>query len=460
MQSYKVLIIFLAIFIILGFVAYWDEWQTKKDEEKEKKKNIIFTFNTKEVIKIDYLNKASFYKDEYTNKNVSDVELSLEKKDEQIWHVVNPIYTKADVSVVDSVLESLSMLKYENEVSHIKDEWFKFGVHQPHRIISLHFKDKPSITYYFGDKAPVGYSVYLRTSESDNVYITNQIILTETNKTLKDFRDKTLINIEEDKITKLILNYKDYKIEILKKQNGYFFAPNVGTYNIEQMQVKNYINDLNVIKVEDFNDQPSQSDSNSFVSNKKLDLVIEYQNAQKQHIQFSVLNDILYASYDSKKLIFKLSNDLKHKIFKTIWDFRDKYIFKIDMHSLTSITIDDKLYINRNNEWFLEEDLQKEQNDSTFKPKSHNFVKTFINKLVDTKALQGLNYKAFKGYFKVPSQHLIKFHFNDSKSSSLNINFWVNKQDKDQYVVSLSTIKDEFYVVAKDLLDDIQTKSD
>ena len=268
-----------------------------------------------------------------------------------------------------------------------------------------------------------------------------------------------MINIEEDKITKLILNYKDYKIEILKMQNGYSFDTNVGKYNIEQMQVKNYINNLNIMKVEDFNDQPSQSDINNFVSNKKLDVVIEYQNAQKQHLQFSVFNNMLYVSYDPKKLIFNLSNDLKNEIFKTIWDFRDKHIFKIDTLSLSSITIDDKIYINRNNEWFLNEDLQKEQNDPTFKPISYNFVTTFINKLVDTEALKVLDYNAFKEYLKTPSQHLIKFHFNDSIVSSLNINFWVNKQDNNQYVVSLSILKDEFYVVDKALLDDIQTKS-
>ena len=137
MQSYRVLIIFLAIFIVLGLVAYWDEWQTKKDEEKEKRKNIVFTFKPSEVSRIDYLNNASFYKDEYTKQNISDVELILEKTDEQTWYVVQPVYTKGDVSVVDSVLESLSMLKYENQVSHTKDEWSKFGVHQPHRISLL-----------------------------------------------------------------------------------------------------------------------------------------------------------------------------------------------------------------------------------------------------------------------------------------------------------------------------------
>lgn len=353
MRRFKPALISLSILFVLGGIATWDEWKTKEEEAENKRKNRISHRIWSDVIGFEYILNSD-EKSSAGDSTTSKVELKVLKEGDS-WKVVSPISSLADGGVVEGLLKSVFEYSFTKTVGHSKESWADFGLVNPSVVVKFLFKDNsPPFVVSLGQKAPVGYNLYLRTNNSDTVLLGSQYLLTALTKSLFDFRDKKIAYIDVNAIEALSYQLKgEDKIDFSRKPDGFNFS---GSHHFEadDAAVRGFIDNLNAIRAIAFLDNPDPTISELF---RNPYVKIEWTNAKgfNQSLSVVVSGQKTYATLDSTQLIVEISSDGRDKIERKLEDFRNRRVLKFDATEVSEVQIDGKIFKNVNGDWIAAE---------------------------------------------------------------------------------------------------------
>jgi hypothetical protein len=289
------------------------------------------------------------------------VEATLVKKD-GVWRMTAPVDTQAEAGNVDSLIKTVLEYTYAKTVTDKKEQWKDFGLEKPSRTITLKFADpakSPPLTVYVGDKAPVGYNVYLRTSSSDTVYLGSQYLLTSSSKTLFDLRDKTVARIDEAPIKTLVYERKGHPSIELSKADGKYKVVKPQELESDSAEVRDFIEDLNSTKAVAFHDAPGTELQAAFAAPDYKVTWVDEKGASGS-LAFAEKDGKVFAAFDASQRVFQLGDDAKAKLAKELVDFRNRRVLGFDVADASEVEIDGALYKNVNGEWFKADEAGKE----------------------------------------------------------------------------------------------------
>lgn len=346
MKNFRTPLILLGVLLILSSIAYWDEWQTKKDDETKKGESKLFTFDADAVNAVELT---------YTDNDKTET-VKLAKQGET-WQIISPVNTKAEMDEVKSLIKNVREYSYEKKIIDDKNRWNDFGLTQPRVAISLKAGDK-SYEFRVGNKAPVGYSTYVAIGPDDNnVYMGSQYIDLALSKKLFDLRQKHFVEITWDKLSSFEYQRPNQATVILTKgDNGWTLN---GKQKADEEELKNLVSLLNTESAAAFLDQPSKEMQKAFSAHNKGTQVvakISWQDGEpeKKTITFLTNNDELYAAYDPTQQIFRLNAASKSKLSKEPIQFQYRKIFLFDPDKLMTVTVDGRKYVRSTGNWIEE----------------------------------------------------------------------------------------------------------
>jgi hypothetical protein len=154
LSKFKTTFILFIIFLALFTFVYFFE----KDREV-KKEGEIETFK---VIEIDK-EEAEEITFKFANK------LTKVVKEGEAWMLVEPIKYKARANKIDSLLDEINDMEAEQKIE--AGELSEFGLDKPRVKVVVKFKDDNAKEILIGDKNPQETKVYLKTSESDQIFL-------------------------------------------------------------------------------------------------------------------------------------------------------------------------------------------------------------------------------------------------------------------------------------------------
>jgi hypothetical protein len=316
MKAFRLPLILLGVLGVLTGLAYWDDWQTKKNETAEKSKDKILTGTKDEV-------SAILFSDQDTG-----LQLDL-AKDEGTWRIVAPLNAKADQLAVDSLLSSLFEFQYTDEIE--SPNLADFGLEPAKRVIKLTQNNAQS-TISLGNKAPVGYSVYLRLNEDSKVLVGSQHLFSATEKSLRDFRDKGILQVAVEDINEFEVGSK-----LKLKRDKTLFVTDRG-FKTDKSMVQSILNAVVQLKATDF----IEGDKSAWFNAKDTIGV----KINGQHSLWVVKReDKVYASTDAKTSVYEVEGSIMAHLEKTNEDLRDKKIVAIDTSDeIIGAIIDDERY--------------------------------------------------------------------------------------------------------------------
>lgn len=447
-----------AILLILGAIANWDEWQTKKDKEAEESSKKLLQLSPGDVSAVKFVDDGtlSSESDENRSAKMLEIELSRDAATKE-WHISSPINEPADNEAVETILSTIRDYKYDKEISKDRQAWPKFGLEPNHRRIELKTSssDKP-IIIYVGNKAPVGYSVYAATSADDRVFVGSQYLQISTNKILRDFRNKAVISFSVEKMQNLTFERPNQSPIVLAKNGDKVEITSPASENADFEIVSAFASELSKIKAEDFYDQPSEKVLSSFQAPNLLGkFKIETQGGNS--IEFSVAkseSNVLLA-IQGKKTIFKISADIEDKLKKTIDDFRDKRIFHFKSTDIKSVKIDGTEYQVVNGQWHDSKTAQKFSNDGNWTgggkiPASLDHIRSLLVDLEFAKAARQPNNDSPESTLtKLNPKHQVQIGFKDElKLANLVIDAWTFGEKAEEMVLKSSGSSALFVVPA------------
>lgn len=453
MKNWKQLASLAGVILVLGGLAYWDDWQTKKDADIDAKKNLLLSFDPSAITEFTVSARAS------AENSVRET-VRIQKSGDQ-WNILEPVSTSADARMIETFLKSLAEYKYEKPVVASKDRLGDFGLDDAARKITLVMgagESKETKTILVGSNAPVGYSVYSRVDGSEEVYIGSQYLDTASAKGLKDFRNKTIAHIDEAKLKSLTFQRKGFApIHIVKNDTGYTVSDGQVSFAGDSVEISGFINGINDASAAEFDDAPLSPEIDAALESDDRPYSISWETdgGAPQVLAIGEKDSKFWAAREPQVVAYELPDGFEEKLRKQTYDFRNRKIFSFDSASLSKVEMDGSTFEAVNGEWYAGADVEaakiKKEGDTV--PQAAAHVRGILVNLEFAKTLEFAQAtdSTLASVLQDAPKHKFRLIFADSKNADLIIEAW--KRPGSENFLLRHSASPELYVISKDALE-------
>jgi len=329
----KIRSLIVAAFVLLVLVGtlYWSG--------KRKPTSQIATASADTPPAILKLDEAAITKLELKKKDAGAIVLA--KNNSGAWQIIQPQPLAADQSAVSGALSALSSLNSERLVEDKASDLKQYGLDQPALEVAIAEKDNKAQRLLIGDETPTRSAVYARLAGDPRVFTVASYNKTSIDKSLNDLRDRRLLTLNADKISRIVLIQKNREIEFGRDKNEWqILKP--GPLRADSFQVSELARKLSGARMDlsgsdkDLGEAPSVFAHATPVASAKIT-----DQAGTQELQVRKSKDIYYAKSSVVNGTYKVDSDLGQALDKGLDDFRNKKLFdfgfndptKIEMHS-------------------------------------------------------------------------------------------------------------------------------
>ena len=319
----------VVLLALLG-TLYWSGHRKPSDENATKSADTSPT-----ILKLD---ENTITRVEFKKKDEAPVVLA---KNAGSWEITEPKRFAADQSTVTSAVSSLASLTSERLVDDRAADLKQYGLEQPGLEIDITAKDNKSHKLLVGDATPTGSAVYAKLAEDPRVYTLATYNKTSIDKSVNDLRDKRLLTVDANKISRVELLRKNQTIEFGRnKEDWQILQPR--PLRADNFQVAELVRKLTDARMNlSGTDKDAQEAVAAFAHGTPVATAKVTDPSSTQELQIRKNKDTYYAKSNTVEGTYKVDGDLGQAVDKELDDFREKKLFdfgfndpsKIEMHN-------------------------------------------------------------------------------------------------------------------------------
>ena len=319
------LVIAVLVFGGLTGFLYWSEHRKAAPDSK------VSADTPPVILKLD---QGSIHQLEIKKKDASPI--LLHKAGSGSWEIAQPKALAADQDAVSGVLSTLSSLNSQRLVEDKATDLKAFGLTQPALEIDLTEKDNQSKKLLLGDDTPTSGGVYAMLAGDPRVFTVFTYTKTALDKSVNDLRDKRLLNISADKIS---------RIELLRKNQDMEFGRDKDEWQILKPRPlradSSLVGELAQKLADSRMDLSGTDDAAAAYAHGTAVATAKVTGPSgTEDLQLRKAKDTYYAKSSFVDGAYKVSSDLGQSLDKGLDDFRNKKLFdfgyndpsKIEMH--------------------------------------------------------------------------------------------------------------------------------
>ena len=330
-MKFRNLILATVVLLALVGTLYWSDHR-KPNEDTAK----ASTDTSPAILKLD---SGTITKVELKNKDAEP--LVLDKNASGIWQISQPKPMAADQTAVSNALSTLSSLNSERLVEDKASDVKQFGLDPPAVEVDVTEKDNKMQKLLMGDATPTGNAIYAMLAGDPRLFTMPSYEKTSIDKSVNDLRDKRLITIDPDKISRIDLLRKNQEIEFGRSKDEWqILKPK--PLRADDIKVGDLARKLADAKMDLSGSDASGSDAASaFAHATPVATAKVTDQSGTQEIQIRKNKDTYYAKSSVVDGTYKVDTSLGAALDKGLDDFGNKKLFdfgfndpdKIEMHS-------------------------------------------------------------------------------------------------------------------------------
>ena len=310
------LLIATLIFAGLAGFLYWSDHHKSSAEAAKPDADAAPS-----ILKLD---QNSITKLELKKKDAPPILLTKNGSD---WKITEPKPFSADQTTVSSLLSTISSLDSERLVEDTSSNLERYGLASPALELDITGKDNTSQRLLLGDDTPAGSGVYAALAGDPRVFTIATYRKTSLDKTLNDLRDKHLLTVTPDRVS---------RVEIAGKKGEIEFGHNKDAWQIlkpKPMRADTFAVSELVRKLTDARmdlsttDKTATETESAFANDAPVASVKLTDESSTQQLQIRKAKDIYYAKSNPVDGVYKIDTSLADAIDKKVDDFRNKKIF-------------------------------------------------------------------------------------------------------------------------------------
>jgi hypothetical protein len=292
-------------------------------------------------VKILSLNRDDVSKVEVKKKDGEDIVLS--RTGPENWKITSPKPQFAEQDQISTMLYALSPLEAERLIEEKGGDAKTYGLAEPAVEVSTTGKDGKAQKLLIGDDTPTGGSAYAMLEGDPRIFTISSSAKTNLGKGLKDLRDKRLLPVDYDKISKIEIVSPKLNLSF-GSDNGQWVLQNPKGVRGDTSKLEGVVEKLKVATIDPgMPEADAKKAASAFSSGAPVATVKVTDASGSQELQVRKSKDEYYAKTTAMDGAYKVSKEFGEAINKNLDDFREKRLFdfaegnpeKIEMHSGT-----------------------------------------------------------------------------------------------------------------------------
>jgi hypothetical protein len=278
-------------------------------------------------------------------KKKGGAETVLERNGVGKWVMVSPEYP-ADQDTVSQLVTAATNVTADRVVEDKDSDPKAYGFDDPSLSVDITSKGGPEhlairvIKLRLGDDTPTNSGCYAMVEGDPRVFTVASYVKTGLDKTYNDLRDKRLLTVDQDKLSRVELIAKKQDIEFGRdKDQWQIVKPK--PVRADGSQIDDLIRKVRDAKMDlSVSDEDAKKAAAAFASGTPIATVKLTDPTGTQQIEIRKNKDDYYAKSSMVAGVYKVPNDLGTAVDKGLDDFRNKRLFdfgfndpsKIEMH--------------------------------------------------------------------------------------------------------------------------------
>jgi hypothetical protein len=205
-MNFRGLIVAVVVLGALGGVLYWSQHRKPAEEVAAvSTATVILKVNAADVTQLTITQKTP---------------VTLEKTAGN-WQITQPAPYPADQEAVAGLLSTLSGLNADRVVDDKASDRKPYGLDPPAVEVDIAGKGHATQRLLLGDETPAGGNVYAALAGDPRVFTVASYSKTSLDKSLNDLRDKSLLTLSPDKVSRVEVLRKPEEIEFDRTKDGW-----------------------------------------------------------------------------------------------------------------------------------------------------------------------------------------------------------------------------------------------
>jgi len=331
------LLVATVVFAALAGLLYWSD---HRKSSAEAAKPDADADAAPQILKLDENSITQF---ELKKKDAPAILLTKSGSD---WKITAPKPYAADQASVSNIVSRLASLDSERLVDSKATDLQRYGLEHPSLELDVTEKNNKTQHLLMGDDTPTGNAVYAALAGDPRVFTIATYNKTTLDRSLNDLRDKRLLTISPDKVSRLEIDGKNGDIEFGRDRSGH----NEDAWQILQPKpmransdaVSGLLSKLTDARMDlGSSDKAAIESDSAFVHGTPVATVKITADSGTQQLQIRKSKDVYYAKSDVVEGAYKVGSDLGDSVDKNLDDFRNKKLFdfgysepsKLEIHS-------------------------------------------------------------------------------------------------------------------------------
>jgi hypothetical protein len=264
------------------------------------------------------------------------------KKDGSAWKITQPSELPASESEIAGLTSALSQVEITRLIDENPANLNDYGLSNPR--VEVDFKtavDKDYRKLFIGDKTPTGGDFFAKRNDEKKVFLIAAAQDTSFNRTTFDFRDKTLLKFERDKVDALDITAAGKTLAIAKDGGEWKMSKPVQT-KADFGSVEGLVGRLQTVQMKSIAaDNASPADLKKYGLDKPEATVNLGLGSAKATLWFGgkAADNTVYARDASKPSVVTVESALLDDMKKGADDYRRKDVFEFRPFNATHIEI-------------------------------------------------------------------------------------------------------------------------
>jgi hypothetical protein len=244
------------------------------------------------------------------------------------WSIAAPLRAKADVTQVRSLLASLRSMRatgFVDGVTSPPDE--KYQLSPPRLTLELVLApDDAKKTLLVGGATdePAKKEIYAQTLPGDTVYVVGSHLYSTVGKRAMDFRDKTVLAFDKDKVRAVSSERTDGAGFRIEKKDDKWAVADAGTTGVKEFLLSRFADDLRELKGTDIATESGPRPEFG-LDKPAIKVVVEGSDGPLGTIRVNVVGEgadkKIYAAADGSQTVYLLQDFVFQRVDKKRSDF-------------------------------------------------------------------------------------------------------------------------------------------
>ncbi len=310
-MKFRGLLAAAVVLLILGGVLYWSEHRKPKESTSSSSQSPT-------IVKVDPATVTGL-----TVKRKGLAAVTLDKSSSGQWQITAPVPAAADSEAVSGMLSDLTPLTAERVVEDKATNLATYGLNDPAVELDITSKGNKTSTILLGDDTPTGDAVYAALGGDPRVFTAGSFVKTGLNKGEDDLRDKRLLPVTADSVSRIELIRKGQDIEFGRVKDGWQIEK-PQPYRTDTYQVGDLLQQLTSAK---WQPVAGSDPAKEFVHAEPFATVKLTGGSGTDTLEVRKEKDDYYAKSSAAGGVYKADSALGTALNRGLDDFRNKQLF-------------------------------------------------------------------------------------------------------------------------------------